>query len=448
MNLVNSGPLGAGAALAFIADVIGINVLDIRASAQLFVISLILLPLLILFVSYKLIKLLLVGSRAWPATCLVATVLFVGYPSHQWFSGFQHSNAGILVVLIAIFVYLGADSSTTKTVILAINVAVLSFVYLLYMPIVVFLLLKVIVFEILSVPTQGGRLVIGSAGLALLVTAIPIFLFCRAYGTSQLFLGGGIEQLPQVPMALLMGYGIGLVYQTTEQGLDRSRRILPQVLIIGSISVVAFSIWHSGYISYYPTKIAALFLIPILIFTISETTYQIQRNMWDMREKVARGGMLVLILSLLVCSGLNPNQYKSGDQGALRGVFSEIIKPERESDRGKLILALQQKAKMVDRPVLIEAKGMESEQISRWVSSLNFQFSDATWTDWTSVRTNYSIGEYSTAYKIASGDPLYSNSGKGVLIATDNPKMLSDLRAVGPGVYGCLIEENFTLTCG
>lgn len=248
-------------------------------------------------------------------------------------------------------------------------------------------------------------------------------------------------------MALLLGYGMGLAYESTQHGINQRIRVLPQAVIFLVVFLVVLSIWQSGYISYYPTKISILLLILTLVFVVSETSFQVQRTSWNVWEKFARGGMLLFILSLLIWSGLSPNQYRTGDQGALRGVIAELLQPETESDRGKFILSLHSQAELIDRPVLVEMKGMDSEQMSRWVNSLGFRFSDATWTDWTSVRTNYSTGEHSIAHKIASGDPLYSSSGKGVAIATDNPKMLSDLRKIGPGVYGCLVNSDFSLIC-
>lgn len=447
MSVVNSGPLGSGAALSLISEVIGVNPLDVRQSVQFFATISLLIPLTIFFVVNNLVKLLLVDSSTWHASFLVAAVFFIGYPSHQWFSGFLHSNVGILLVVIGLLTYLGVESNTLKSALLSVDVVVLAFVYLIYVPVVAALLVKVVFFDLQRGAKRERRLSIGFTGLALSVTVFPVLLLRRSYGVDHLFVGGGIEQIPQVPTALLLGYGIGLAYESTRHGINQRRRILPHTLILLIVILSALSIWHSSYISYYPTKYLVLLLIPTLTFIVSETSFQIQRNLWNAGEKLARSGMLVLIVSLQIWSGLSPKQYQSGDQGALRGVIAEIFKPERESDRGKFILALHLQAELVNRPVLVEVQAFESEQMSRWVSSLGFRFSDTTWTDWTAVRTNYSIEEYAIAYKIASGDPLYSNSGKGVLIATDNPKMLFDLRKIGPEVYGCLISKNFLLTC-
>ncbi len=447
MELTNSGPLGAGAALTHIADVIGTNTLDIRQATQIFFVISMLVPVAILFFCQQIIQLLLANHRKWHVVWLVALVLLIGFPSHQWFSGFLHSNAGIVVVLAGIVCYLGIEQGYKRVVILAIVVMVLSFVYLLYLPIVVVLLLKVLYLEMPIKAVRNWRCSFGVTVLTLLVVSFPLVLFFRSYGGNHLFVAGGIEQIPQAPIALLLGYGMGLVYEATRHGINQRRRVLPHALILLVVFLDVLSIWRSGYISYYPTKFSILLLIPILVFVVSETSFQIQTNLLNSWEKVAHGGILALILSLLIWSGLNPDQFRSGDQGALRGVIAEMVKSERDSDRGKFILALQPQAELVDRPVLVEVEGMESEQMSRWVSSIGFRFSDATWADWTSVRTYYSIGEYEIAYKVASGDPLYSVSGKGVLIATDKAKMLSDLREIGPGIHGCLVNANFTLTC-
>lgn len=447
MELTNSGPLGAGAALTHIADVIGTNTFDIRQATQIFLVISMLVPVAILYLSKPIIELLLTNHRKQHVLCLVAIVLLIGFPSHQWFSGFLHSNAGIIVVLAGIVGYLGIEPGYKRVVILAIDVMVLSFVYLLYLPIVVVLLLKALHLDMPIKAEHNGRRSLGLSVLTLVVVSFPLMLFFRSYGGDHLFVGGGIEQIPQVPIALLLGYGMGLAYETTRHGMNQQRRVLPHVLISLVVFLVVISIWRSGYISYYPTKFSILLLIPILIFVVSETSFQVQTNLLNSGEKVAHIGILALILCLLTWSGINPKQFWAGDQGALRGVIAEIVKSEKDGDRGKFILALQPQAELVDRPVLVEVQGMESEQMSRWVSSIGFRFNDATWADWTSVRTYYSIGEYEIAYKVASGDPLYSVSGKGVLIATDNAKMLTDLREIGPGIYGCLVNTNFRLTC-
>ena len=120
---------------------------------------------------------------------------------------------------------------------------------------------------------------------------------------------------------------------------------------------------------------------------------------------------------------------------------------QRKAGRSNLILSLLKKTVVYHRPVLIVMKDTECEQITRWVNSLAFRFSDATWSDWTAVRTEYSLGKFETSYRIASGETQFSASGQGVLVASDDPLMIQTLRDQGEDFRGCLIEPNFVLTC-
>ena len=197
MSVVNSGPLGSGAALSMVCNVIGVNPLDVRQSVQFFAVISLIIPLMIFFVVHKLVKLLITESIPWLTSSLVGVVLFVGYPSHQWFSGFLHSNAGVLVVVVGLVTYLGVESKKLKSALLSIEVALLAFVYLIYAPLVIFLLVKVIFFDAQSEPKESRKTLVGHMSLALLATAFPSFLLSRSYGADHLFVGGVSSNYPR-----------------------------------------------------------------------------------------------------------------------------------------------------------------------------------------------------------------------------------------------------------
>ena len=164
-------------------------------------------------------------------------------------------------------------------------------------------------------------------------------------------------------------------------------------------------------------------------------------------ERFFRGIFLCVICFILMLQGFHPQQYKFGDQGSGPGVLLDMAHNKGVADRSNLILSLLKKTVVYHRPVLIVMKDTESEQITRWVNSLAFRFSDATWSDWTAVRTEYSLDKFETSYRIASGETQFSASGQGVLVASDDPLMIQTLRDQGEDFRGCLIEPNFVLTC-
>jgi len=457
---LGSGPFGAHSAVGLIADLIGIDGGDITRSLQIFFFVSLLIPILIVVISSGIVFLNFTNKwlRVVSVLLLASTILF-GWFSHLWFSGYFSSNAATLTLLLAVLISMSNLRARPKILLTTGCLVLVSYQYVVFIPLVSFILFLCVILEVYKAvktlsENRGTRNILnGITAVVVVASSGMIYLaihgIASGYGTGQFLQPGGIEPVPLGLSMLFLGYSATLWSGTqNDEFYDFYSSLLVFGLSIFGIGAIFYSYQKLHTVSYYPTKVLASVLIVMLPLVIGSVFKNIH---WPVRL-LFRGFLdVIFVLSIVigfVSRGFNPVVFATGFMGSTTGVIRSVSTGDTKFVDGDLISKSIIESERLDKPALLLLSKHESELNTRWVNSLTFRWSDASWEDWMTARDQLYINkDFETAKKIISGDPTVSKSSKGLVVVTDDRDIIALLWSNDPVTSVCEVVKQTTLLC-
>jgi hypothetical protein len=445
VSFLGSTPQGPAGAVSLLADVSGVSGQNLASLLRIFLTATLLIP--VATVTFCFIALQQQSKsflKALVFTTLIAVVCAIGYPSHMWFSGFLSSNLATLVLLMGTALFILGQETSTKVFLLLLLVVIQSFIYLLYTPpLVLFLiiLLLKIAMEKQSLKSEVFRILCSPRILSLLAVSFALVVIAikgifSQYGTNQFLAPGGIEPLPVATTFFIFGATLFLVSNL------KNHSIVLQSISVASITLVsiacagvAYSVWRTGLIMYYPTKLAtSVFVIVLFLFSL-----RLNQNI--KLESIAKTVALQIFIASMVISyiGLNPTIFKTAYMGSGKGVLSALKEGRAEVVDGSIVLALTKVADGYNRPILELFPERDSELNTRWINLLAGQWTDASWISWTKIRTLI------LENKVAEAAEEIKRTK--IIVASRDEVLIKKLDTLAINEINCLVNINDEINC-
>jgi hypothetical protein len=442
---LGSTPQGPAGAVSLLADVSGVSGQNLSSLLRVFLTATLLIPIAAVCFCFtalqqqskSILKPLLF-------TASIALVCAIGYPSHMWFSGFLSSNLATLVLLMGTAIFILGKDFSTKIFLIVLLVVVQSFIYLLYVPpLALFLLFllykyprnnqkwKSIIRRLVVLP-KILLLFMGSIGL-IAIAARGIF---SQYGTNQFLAPGGIEPLPAATTFFIFGAALFLISNLkTDSNVLHSISLASITLVTIACAGVSYSVWQTGLIMYYPTKLAtSVFVIVLFLFSL-------QLNQTLKLDSIAKTAALQIFAASMVVTyiGLNPTIFKTAYMGSGKGVMSALKGGRAEVVDGSIVLALTKVSKSQNRPILVLLPERDSELNTRWVNLLSGNWTDTTWISWTKIRTLVLENKLAEA----AGE---LNASK-FIVASRDGGLIKKFDTLVTNQTNCLVDLNDQINC-
>jgi hypothetical protein len=418
VTFVGASPLGTHMSMALLADVVGVNDTGIPKALSFFTLITVLMPVAFVVVCAKIVinkKYSLLKQLAVYA--FVVVVLIFGYPSHIFFSGYLTSNFATLVMLIAFGVLSAEVSTEVKLIVLFILGAAEFLVYPLYsiFPLIFFfavcavgrieslkLLLRVLRQSIL----RSLSILIGSSALVL----IALLGLLSGYGGGQFLVPGGISPFPLGGSMFIFGATLSSLFGG-ESGLDRLR--IWQLSVSGAIFVASFGLIYAYYetyvpgqfwaVPYYPTKILISVLVIAFLCLLERMMLKSNLNHNLNSQNLANTLLVLAAAGILVAPAYNSWPFSGGFMGNTQGVISSLRSGQSEVVDGNLVSKSVGYTQSSQMPALYLSDNHESELNTRWINSLELNWSDVNWGEWMNARRLIEEEKYGEAAEVING---------------------------------------------
>jgi hypothetical protein len=419
VTFVGASPLGTHMSMALIAEVIGIDGAGIQKALSFFTLITILMPIAFIAVSAKIVinpEFSLLKKLA--IYFFIIGVLIFGYPSHIFFSGYLTSNFATLLMLIAFGVLRAEVKTETKLTFLFILGAAEFLVYPLYSIFVLIFFIAVCVVgrtESLRLLSRYIRksilrslsILIGSSTLVL----IALLGLLSGYGGGQFLAPGGISPLPLGGSMFIFGATLSTLF-SYENGSDRFR--IWQMSISGTIFVASFGLIYAYYktnvpgqfwvVPYYPTKILISVLIIAFLCLVERMMIKIDLNQNGNSRNFPRSLLVITAMGILIAPAYDPWPFSGGFMGTTQGVIRSLNSRQSEVVDGNIISKSVGYSQSSQMPVLYLSDNHESELNTRWINSLQLNWSDDNWSKWMSARQLIETEKYDEAADVINGN--------------------------------------------
>jgi len=470
ISLFGSGPQGAPTALAFVGWIVGIDGESVHNTLFLFFLATILIPAAIFMIA-TLIIFRAVDDKKWRAVCdiLIGIIIFFGYSSHLWVSGFLTSNFATLIVFLGVMVCISPCAPINKVSLLCVLTIAELNVYSLFVPLVAVLVFSITKVEICAIRIKLRQHLsfktyfmsaIGVAFFGGILVWLPLYGLLFRYGGSRFLANGFFAPIPLGATLLLFG----LTMATNLSG-SKPNSVHRQISILGtwyvSIGLLVLGIaWIGTYepgkqwfVPYYPQKLLAAIVLLLCVFMLVVMARIRAENLVSVFQVWFHRAMVMVVASLFVFGGINRWPFTGGYMGSTYGVIKSILTGEPAVVDGKLVLDWVDQAQRVDRPVLVISSSRESELNTRWVNLLTLRWSDKTWgglnhegareTDetfvgWIDAREFIESGDFISAQKILSN---------GFLLITDDPNLINSFDQIYLPIQYCLYSIDKATVC-
>ena len=453
VTFVGASPIGGHIFFTLLADTIGINGEVITTSVFFYASVLILMPVGMLFVAFKI---LCRHQRTilWRSIGLLGLSLVVvgGYPSHIWFSGYFSSNFATLIVLMTVGVSLSSISINSKlwltTSLVVVTFTVYS-IYAVFAAVVVIAILighrQQIIPDLRQVSKQRWILVAINYAYYGLLIYLTLAGLRSGYGSNQFLADGGIAPLPIGTTMFIFGLAGSLLLrpQLTASGRGVASLVAQGLIILATVCMIYahFKLAQPGqpwYIPYYPAKLAIMVILIVMILLIDQALPLTHLRSEDYIQTIQNTFFVVASVIALVVAGHNDWPFSGSFMGSTTGVVESIINDDPKLIEGSIIMDWVGVSNKVGRPVLILMKDLDAELPTRWVNSLTFRWTDENWGPWMSANNYIKTGDFSEATKILSDK---------FLLITNQKQLVESLQGADSSLEVCESLSTLSGSC-
>ena len=454
VTFVGASPVGAHCFFALLANTIGIDGQMITSSAKFFAVVLLFMPLSFLFIAFKILCK-QERSTTWKVFGLLGLflVIFIGYPSHIWFSGYFASNFATLLVLVSVGVSISSISINSKLwLIFSLSVAVFT-VYSIYAVFAAVGFIAVLLSHRLQVIPSLFRI---SRRMWMMISItcfyygllvyITLSGLRSGYGASQFLVEGGISPLPIGTTMFIFGLAgllLGRYQLETKEGSATS--LIAQGLIVLASTGMIYAHFilakpgEAWYVPYYPTKLTIMVILIVMVLLIDETIPRARNKSVDLVHSFQQAFFVVAAVIALVIAGHNDWPFTGGFMGTSIGVAEALNSGLSNDDiQGSLVLHWVAASDQVNRPVLVMMDANDTELRTRWVNSLTFRWTDETWGSWMKANSLIRSGEFSEATKILKDE---------FLVITNQKILVDALQRVDNSIEVCNAVATLSRSC-
>jgi hypothetical protein len=453
VTFAGATPLATHNLLALIAETIGIDGGRLHQSLVFFSLVACLIPGLIILIAYLAIK-----STETSKVCisigtlLVGVVILLGYPSHIWFSGYLTSNFSTFLMVTGVCIAIFCKSSSSKIWILAYLSAGQFLVYPLYSIFAIIPIVSLIISSrgkiLIAVYKEVRENIMETFVLTICISGLILITLngmLSGFNGGQFLTPGGIAPLPVGTTMFIFGISIALSINSEHRYCDDSTiRIIIcgiSALALAGISYSLLKTNEPGKLwvpSYYPTKLAISVLIVLITLLIVQIVQKIETG--DSRIRHSLNALLVVAaISALVVSSYNSWPFSQGYMGTTQGVIKSLKSGTSEVVDGDHILQVYESVRDSNMSVLYLSDTHESELNTRWINTLNLNWTDNNWGEWITARQLIDDGNLDDALKIV--DPKF------VLVIDNYARFETNAIAFGAFNNMCVFDSRQKINC-
>lgn len=455
-NVVTDTPQGAASAIAGLNAVLG-NLNHPETYINFYVAAVFALPL---FLAITLIQ--FFRSRDVPVfpSIIVLTIsgsiIFLGGSGRIWFSGYFGSNlATVLMCISAIHVLTSRGIPVLETSITICAVLILwPPLGLIYGMIITLMIIHLRVRQAKNAQPCSLRRNSDTSkffqvwqyfllGVGILTVWFTFVAVRRSFDLGHYSGQGGIEA-PRI-----IAYSVSFVLLSITAFInrpreDRSKLVIFSIMIcLTSLSIMAQSNLVDGVVTYYPAKIVnATFHLSLIVTAI----------FWAMDTRTLRKTLYtsIILLCVLLFQGnyleKRPETFSTGYMGRMNHVFDTVLSDGPTVVNGKSIVAVHEQSVPESTYVLFLSDRFESELSTRWMNTLNLNWSNSQWFATMEIRDLISGG------KIVQADSLIYKSRVRVIV---DDKFLNvgfrEMQSQLPMSYAagllCELSSDYALRC-
>jgi hypothetical protein len=419
-NVVTDTPQGAASAIAGLNAVLG-NLNHPETYINLYVAAIFALPLLMAMTLIQFFR-----SRNAPVfpslivLTICGSVIFFGGSGRIWFSGYFGSNlATVLMCISAIHILTSRGIPILETSIALCAILILwpplGLIYGMIIALVIVLLrisqAKNAQPRLLHRNTEASQLFQAwryfLLGVGLLTVWFTFVAVRRSFDIGHYGGQGGIEapRIIAYSVSFLLLLATVFINRPRE---DRSKLVIFSILIcLTSLSIMAQSNLVDGMVTYYPAKVVNatfhLILITTAIFWAMDTK-NIKKTLYTS----------LIFLAVLLFQGnfldTRPETFTTGYMGKMSHVFDTVLSDGPTVVNGKSIVAVHKQSGPESTYLLFLSDRFESELSTRWMNTLNLNWSNPQWF------TTMEIRELIIGGKVVQADSLIYRSGVRVIV--------------------------------
>jgi hypothetical protein len=420
---------GAHASIAMLMEVSGIDGLHISNSLTFYAFVVIAIPILFILFAFIIVKRNVTSAlNRGIVLVLMIGIVFGGYLSHIWFSGYFASNFATVMLLIAV----GSSLSTSEPGLKLLLAIAAFFASILYYPVyAIFFTLPIVALVVLNYKNLLARLkslkmsrkFLGAIAVLYMIGISIITVDGIRSGPLGGFLTpGGIAPVPIGITALIFGISMTLMNLPNS---NRTEDNMLRFFCFGAIGICLVGISYAFVktnipgeywaIPYYPAKMTITIVLIVLVFLFDLVFADKRTQLYESRVAFINKLLVCGLVAALIAWNCNSWPFANGYMGNTEGVTKSLMANASEVVDVNSVLELVSEYPDKELNILYLSETHESELNTRWINSLLMNWTDENWARWRMIRQTIETN------KVQHGQALIPKS---FLVVGDNYEVI------------------------